>query len=546
MDDRERLEAEWAFSQIIQNPVLFREFINECDPEYDPLNWKPLERHERAWSACGKNRMAMACGRSVHKTTTMIEMLYFWVISGDFIRGDQPNLLVMVPNKSQKDLSFGRIASACRSHWLISKLVDKNRINMSEGRIDFLNGFQFILRIAGAAGSEDNVIGVHTTKIWVDEAQEFPWNTWKSLQNCLKFEIPNHRMIVSGVPNGERKDNVLYISDVQDPDYISFNISQTMMSFWSPEIEYRRRKEYSSLQEDTEDYKHFVLGQHGVPTFSVFDRVRFKKENYEVDRTVVTQSLLDRVRSVDINTGEVSYKLEDIIPMPPVPKAYGSVPRIGVGYDPGYSPDPAVFFVMYEDVKTGLWKNLTRIILQRIEYKIQRDILNLLDDTYEFNFIGIDMGGPGKVQWQDLCGEGADLEYKEHNYLERIYPVEFGGQMVVAAKDEDGEIVEKKDLIKRVAVETVSRWTQESIKFVFSATDDNLMSELERTKFTRNSVGEPVYKTADDHQFSAMMCAIMAYQNRYGEPLLPERKEVRVKLSKAHWMDPYGVLPSGR
>jgi len=542
MDDRERLEAEYVFAQIIQNPVLFREFINEADPEYDPMNWKPLERHERAWTACKKNRMAMACGRSVHKTTTMIEMLYYWVISNDFIRGDQPNLFVMVPNKSQKDLSFGRIAGACRKHWLVSKLVDKNRINMSEGRIDFLNGFQFVLRIAGAAGSEDNVIGVHTTKIWVDEAQEFPWKTWMSLQNCLKFEIPNHKMITSGVPNGERKDNVLYVSDQQDPDYISFNISQTMMSWWSPEVEYRRRKEYSSLQEDTEDYKHFVLGQHGVPTFSVFDRVRFKKDNYEVDRLVVTQAMLDKVKTTDINTGQVHYRLEDVISMPPIPKKWGVEPRVGIGYDVGYSPDPAVFFIMYEDATTGLWRNLSRLILQRVEYKLQRDILTLLDQTYDFNFIGMDMGGPGKVQWQDLCGENADPAYKDRQFTERIFPVEFGAQMAVAAKDEDGEMVEKKDLVKRVAVETVSRWTQEQIRFCFSADDDNLMSELERTKFTRSATGDPVYKTVDDHQFAAMMCAIMAYQFRYGEPLFTERKEVKVKLLPAKWLDPYGVL----
>lgn len=542
MNEKERAEAEWMFAQIIQNPVLFREFINECDPNYKAENWKPLEQHERAWTACYKSRMSMACGRSVHKTTTMIEMLYYWVISGDFIRGDLPNLFVMVPNKSQKDLSFGRIASACRGHWLISKLVDKSRINMSEGRIDFLNGFQFVMRIAGAAGSEDNVIGVHTTKIWVDEAQEFPWKTWLSLQNCLKFEIPGHRMITSGVPNGERKDNVLYITDQQDDQYISFNISQTMMSWWSPELEYRRRKEYGALQEDTEDYKHFVLGQHGVPTFSVFDRIRFKKEHYEVDRQVITQTMLDKVKHTDINTGEVTYRLEDIISMPPVPRYYAQEPRVGVGYDVGYSPDPAVFFIMYEDTKTGLWRNLSRIVLQRVEYKLQRDILNLLDETYEFKFIGIDMGGPGKVQWQDLAGETADPVYRQHDYANRIFQVEFGGQMAVAVQDEDGELVEKKDLVKRVAVETVSRWTQESIKFAFGVEDDNLMSELERTKFTRNAAGEPVYKTVDDHQFSAMMCAILAYENRYGDPLSLERKVIVPKLLKAKWIDPYGVL----
>lgn len=537
MDENERLEAEWMLARILDNPVLFREFINQGDP-----NWHGLEQHERAWTACRNSHMSMCCGRSVHKTTTMIEMLYWWVITGDFVRGDTPNLFVMVPNKAQKDLSFGRIASACRQHWLISKLVDKNRINSQEGRIDFLNGFQFILRIAGSAGSEDNVIGVHTTKIWVDEAQEFPWKTWQSLQNCLKFEVEGHKMIVSGVPNGERKENVLFVCDQQDDEYITFNVSQAMMSWWTKEIEYMRRKKYQAVQEDSEDYKHFVLGEHGVPTFSVFDRIRFKKEDYEVILETITQEMLDRNRIFG-EDGKPIYSLEKVIPVPPKPREYGVNSRIGVGYDVGYSPDPAVFFVMYEDVKTGLWKNILRLVLQRVDYTLQREILMFLDSAYEtFDFIGIDMGGVGKVQYQDLTSDFIEPRVAAYHYRDRIFPVEFGGQMVVAIKDEKGEIIEKKDQVKRVAVETVSRWTQESHRFIFSQSDDSLMDELERTKFSRNPVGDPVYRTADDHQFAAMMCAIMAYENTYGVPLSAPRLNIRPQLVYAKWFDPFGVL----
>lgn len=537
MEEKERAEVEYQLAQILLNPVLFREFINEGD-----VGWEALEKHERAWTACSKTNIAMCCGRSVHKTTTMIEMLYWWVITGDFIRGDTPNLFVMVPNKAQKDLSFGRIASACRTHWLVSRLVDKNKINVSEGRIDFLNGFQFILRIAGAAGSEDNVIGVHTTKIWVDEAQEFPWRTWQSLLNCLKAEIPNHRMIVSGVPNGERKENVLWECDEKDDDYLSFNISQEMMGYWTKEMEFARRKQYNATQEDTEEYKHFVLGQHGVPTFSVFDRVRFKKEDYEIIRQVITQDMLDRVRRINVEDGQPFYEIHNVVSLPPIPAAYGAIPRVGIGYDVGYSPDPAVFFLLYEDPKSGLWKNPLRIILQRVEYTLQREILMFMDKTYNFDFMGIDMGGPGKVQYQDLTGDFIPKKTKEHNFKERLFPVDFGSSMAVAVQDQDGEMVETKDQTKRVAVETVSRWVQESHRFVFSADDSDLMDELERTKFMRSPTGEPIYKTANDHQFAAMMCAVMAYEHTYGMPLSAPRLELKPKLLGAKWLDPYGVL----
>lgn len=514
-------EEEWQLVQIIEHPVLFREFINEGDE-----NWEPLELHERAWSTCDNDHIAMCCGRSVHKTTSMIEMLYYWVINNLFIPGD-PGLLVMVPNKAQKDLSFFRIRSACLHHWLIKHYAMANAINITDGKIEFKNGFQFLMRIAGAAGSDANVIGIHTARIWVDEAQEFPWQTWLSLQNCLKEEIEGHQMIVSGVPNGERKENVLYVTDQEQDNYISFNISQTMMSWWTPERELKVRKDYHAVHDDSEDYKHYVLGQHGVPAFNVFDRNRFQLLDFETHKLVYTQKQMDQSLRYDGPNGEAVYHIEEVIECPPIPfDCKLKAPRIGVGYDVGFSPDPAVYFILYEH-DIGEWRNLARIVLERVEYPIQRQALAWLDSVYHFNFLGIDMGGVGKVQYQDLTSETA--EYKQHQFEKRLHPVEFGGYRVVAIGEDDEEI---KDQGKRVLVETLSRWVHED-RFYFSRADTDLMEELERTKFTRTITGEPVYRTDNDHQMAAFMCAIDAYENKFGTPVLLKHDEIKAKLMPA-------------
>jgi hypothetical protein len=515
-------ERDWALLQIIENPVMFREFINEDDPY-----WQPLEAHERAWTSSTSQYLCMCCGRGVRKTTTMIEMLYYWAINRMYIPGD-PGLLVYVPNKAQKDAIWPRIRQACEQHWLMSKLVDKNAINEQVGRIVFQNGFTFIIRIAGSEGKESNVISIHTSRIWVDEAQAFPWLAWKSLGNVLKFDIPGHMLWVSGVPNGERKENVLYECDQVDDKYISFNIPQTSMSWWSPELEFQRRKEYHAMLEDSEDYKHYVLGQHGVPTFAIFDRVRFRRDDSEVLKFVLNQHNFDTTKRIDPD-GVERYHINEICVPPPLPYEGGVSCPVGLGYDVGFSPDPTVFFVMYRDGQ-GYWKCLARFVLQRVEYALQREFLSFLDDIYRFDFLGIDMGGPGKVQYQDLAGELT--EYKRHKFLERLFPVEFGSYMVVAV-DEDG--TEKKDQTKRVAVETLSRWVHEH-RFAFSNSDTDLMDELERTKFTRTLTGEPVYRTDDDHQMAAMMCAIMAYENKFGPPVVVQRPEIRPKLLSASWL----------
>src|SRR6185295_7218673 len=129
MTEEEIEEAEWSLIQILAQPVLFREFMN-----LDNKEWRPLEKHERLWSTCTNSFIAMCCGRGVHKTTAMIEMLYYWVINYLFVPGD-PGLFVVVPNKAQKDLSFFRIRTACMSHWLIKQYANPNAINITDGKI---------------------------------------------------------------------------------------------------------------------------------------------------------------------------------------------------------------------------------------------------------------------------------------------------------------------------------------------------------------------------------------------------------------------------
>src|SRR3954469_7470464 len=97
---------EWALLNIFKNPVMFREFINQDDE-----NWQPLEDHERAWTSSTAPYLCMCCGRGVRKTTTMIEMTYYWMVNKMFIPGD-PGLLVYVPNKAQKDAIFPRVRDA--------------------------------------------------------------------------------------------------------------------------------------------------------------------------------------------------------------------------------------------------------------------------------------------------------------------------------------------------------------------------------------------------------------------------------------------------
>src|SRR3990172_8293141 len=99
-------EGEWEFVQILENPVLFREFINEGDE-----NWNGLEEHERAWTACTSHFVSLCSGSF---------LLFFFFFP------------IFKKKKKKKDPTFFRIRAACLSHWLIKQFVNTNSINVTE------------------------------------------------------------------------------------------------------------------------------------------------------------------------------------------------------------------------------------------------------------------------------------------------------------------------------------------------------------------------------------------------------------------------------
>src|SRR6185369_17461273 len=110
-------------------------------------------------------------------------------------------------------------------------------------------------------------------------------------------------------------------------------------SWWTPELELQRKQEYDSVGIITEEYKHFVLGEHGVPTFSLFDRLRFRTEDYKYYRDVKGQDHFVRNGAILPINEVIDTPLLPIFPM------NSNKILVGLGWDVGYSPDPTVFFI---------------------------------------------------------------------------------------------------------------------------------------------------------------------------------------------------------
>ena len=144
----------------------------------------------------------------------------------------------------------------------------------------------------------------------------------------------------------------------------------------------------------------------------------------------------------------------------------------------------------------------------------KKNLIDLLDSKFEPTIIGIDKGagGQGISLIQHLTD---DKEYIHKNYAKRVTPIEFNANISLGF---DGNGEELKSLTKPFAITMLQDYCNNH-KIVFSSTDLEMVTELERMTYTRNPSGQIVYKTltpkggkkGEDHFTSALLCGTLAY-----------------------------------
>ena len=258
------------------------------------------------------------------------------------------------------------------------------------------------------------------------------------------------------------------------------------------EDEQKNLKQYGG--EDSEDYIHLVLGRHGSPTFAVFDRRLMEIDSYATYRLSMS--------GIDYSFGEIINRLALLPPVPPHDITI-------MGIDLGYT-EPTSIMILYE--KNGIIKEHARINFYKVPYPMQEKIIDYLDTKFgQPEVIGIDVGNE-KGLTQHLL---EDETYLHKNYAKRMFPVAFGS-WISLGENVDGEEIKTK--VKPHSVTLLQQYTN-SHKIVYSSTDFELITELERMTYTKTPIGEVIYKTltpkggkrGEDHNTAAMLCAMVAY-----------------------------------
>jgi len=490
---KERItEDELKLYEVLRNPVLFWMLLVDYEQEDTPIENRdyPYQYQIDILTDFG-NQVAIQASRASGKTFSLTKKI-LWLLAFDVYPGEY--IVYTVPNKVHLEPVWNNLVSSFRRHPFLSHLIDKSRgLNSSSHQIQTKVGSRLLCRIAGTAGNGVNVVGLHTPCVIVDEAGFYPWGTWKELLPTLNYWQPGHQLMVSGVPTGLREKNVLFFATVESKEFNKHKFN----AFDNPRYtEEQHKKDIESYGgKDSDDYIHFVLGEHGNPSFALFDRELMDIENYPVYKI----SLNGLKEGNDITSYISKMNL-----LPPVPE---NAVKTYIGIDLGYT-EPTAIFVIWED-KKGRYRMHSKIKLTKVQYPIQQQIIYFLDTKYDPLFIAIDEGNAGKAVVQNLINNS---EYKDRNYKERIIPVAFG-EHVVVGYDGDKEI---KQRLKIVSMEQLQNLVNNKT-LVFSSTDMETINELEKMTYVKKPNGDIVFKVLGesggirskggaDHFTAALLC----------------------------------------
>jgi hypothetical protein len=480
--------------EILKNPVLMPEFIYNIDSDTKLDEPFEFSWYQKEIMADFHPRVSICTARATGKTVSQYSML-LWVLIFNIFPEDY--ILFTVPSKVHLEPVFTNLVRLLKTNSFLKNFLDaRSGVNNSEFKITLKNGAVLLCRIAGQSGTGANLIALHTPWIEVDEGGYFPYNAFNEMQPSLNVWTPGHREIVSGVPTGMRERNVLYTVDQENDEYTKHRVSAFDNSRITEKDIEAAKAQYGGT--DSEDFVHYVLGQHGRPVFSLFDRNLMKIDQYPVYKIDIDGIKTD-------NLAEIVTKI-DLLPQIR-DRQYGII----FGIDMGYT-EPTAISIMFLDEKDR-FKFHARIKLTKVSYPIQEKIIDILDTKFKPMLIAIDKGSAGINSIQTLQQHN---DYLHKNYDKRIYPVDFSSWLSLGINS-DGE--ENKVKLKPFFVSVLQEMTNNQ-RVLFSSTDLEMVTELERMTYTKNpTTGDIVYKTlterggkrGEDHFTSALLCAIGAY-----------------------------------
>jgi len=500
--------------EILRNPILCTEFLENFDklPTEEPFE---LTWYQKDILGDFNSYISIIAGRSAGKTVSLVSIIR-WILIYKVFPTDY--IVYLVPSKVHLEPVWSGLVRTFRSNTLLKHFIAPNSgINSSDFKITLLNQSVLLCRIAGQTGTGVSVIGLHTPFFMVDESGYQPWGSWIELQPTINTFTPGFRLMVSGVPDGRRENSVCYHCDQENSSYSKHRISSDMNPRLTEDDRQRAVEQYGG--DDSDDFIHLWKAQHGKPVFALFDRNSFAFNSDPVYKLV-----LNGIQLAD----NISEYVSRVRLFPGLPDR--SDPVI-MGVDLGYT-EPTAIVILYLD-RLGRLRFHGRIRLEKVSFPVQKGFIDELDSKFNPVIIGVDRGGVGIPVTQDLL---ENLDYAHKDYQKRLIPIDFSSSLVIGIDTEGNEIKSK---TKPFATSILQEYANNH-KLVFTHTDLEMVSELERMTYTKTPTGDIVYRTmtnkggkkGEDHFTSALLCAVLAY---YLKNDFMSYKPQTVRLARPGW-----------
>jgi hypothetical protein len=495
-------DEELALVEILRHPIWASEFIRNLGvgPEEEEKLWE-YTLYQKEMLCDFNSYVTLCCGRAIGKSEVILGKVIWHMINTFY----EESVVITVPNKVHLDPLFLKITRWLRNNPFLKHFVDRNSINNADMTIKMKNNFVLDCRIAGKSGTGANVIGLHVPFIIIDEAGYYPWGTYIELLPTLNTFQKGFQLFVAGVPDGRREKSVLFNSDQLDKNFSKHRIPAHRNPRYSEADEERNLKQFRGRE--SEDYVHMVLGEHGSPVYSMFDRELMMIQEYPI--------FVARYKGKDFEDNPMQlYDIAATIPV--LPRYYEEVM---FGIDLGYT-EPTVISILYK-VKDR-WYFHARITLYQVDYPIQEKLIDLLDSKFLPVLISVDEGSAGKSVIQNMM---VNEDFSGKAFKSRMMPVNFGGTVVIGYDNDSGDEIVLKT--KQFGMQRLQAMTNNH-EIVFTSEDDEMIGELERTTYSRTEAGEVKYAVesltgkasrGDDHNTAALVCAVVGYYLKFESPI---------------------------
>lgn len=515
---------------VTNNPVLWAKVY---------LDWEARD-YQIAILTEGKKskKLVLRLGRRLGKTDDMC-VLILWFAYTQINRGDnnQYDIVIATPYETQIDLIFKRLHQLIDRSPVLQSLLTKDVQHFLGITI---NGIQsniigFTAGANNSSGGGNSTRGQRADVLILDEADYIGSNQITNILN-IRNEAPERiRLICASTPSGKHEEYYKWCSnasksyrptesDIKNNMFSGYIIEEKEKSEGNGWTEIYApsnvNKELLKINPDTEQtyledireelsemrYVQEVMAEFGEEEMGVYQKKYIQAaiaEGMRIKHRYITKW----------DAGERDQYLK---------RTHGQNIRIlGVDWDKYANATNMVCieFDRFHQMENGaivpMFKILFRVEIARSEFTYVNAMNKIieLNDTYKFDWIGIDRGY-GEVQLEMLHKYG--MEHPETSLAEKVVGYQFSQKIDVT--DPYTRKKEQKHMKPFMVNNSVNLF--EKYKMILDPNDKTMISQLEEYRVKSiSAAGLPVYTDENEHAIDAMNIALLLFEQNYNDLL---------------------------